>query len=100
MQPNEPIVNKNPRPSNVEVKRSPPKSLRTEVGGFDVNSLVRDPGLRMSIGNYSVTAYDEVQRAYISFGPYQHYQDVYASSGLENHPLLILVSLVKKGYLG
>ncbi|KAM6540555.1 hypothetical protein CsatB_005002 [Cannabis sativa] len=48
------------------------KSLRLDIKeGFDINSLVRDLGIRPPIWEYPPEKRDEVRRAYIKAGPYQ-----------------------------
>ncbi|GMI75704.1 hypothetical protein HRI_001239700 [Hibiscus trionum] len=37
--------------------------------GIDINSLVRDPGLRKQIDNYDSNERDLIRRAYVDFGP-------------------------------
>ncbi|KAL3516074.1 hypothetical protein ACH5RR_022976, partial [Cinchona calisaya] len=63
--------------SNLETSTSsleqvPTKVPRIESKDFDISSIERDPGKRMSIWNYSPDQQDEVQRAYIKAGPFQH----------------------------
>ncbi|XP_060972576.1 uncharacterized protein LOC115696806 [Cannabis sativa] len=53
-------------------KNRPTKSLRLDIKeGFDINSLERDPGIRLPIWEYPPEKRDEVRRAYIKAGPYQ-----------------------------
>jgi hypothetical protein len=59
-------------PSNVDVsnhsEQPPFKSQRVEI---DVNTLERDPGLRILVWKHLINQQDEIRRAYIKMGPYQ-----------------------------
>ncbi|XP_073121559.1 uncharacterized protein [Henckelia pumila] len=64
----------------------PAKSLRVEINErFDIQSLVRDQGLRPQIWEYPIEKRDEVRRAYINAGPYQCMISQYPKSG-GKHP--------------
>ncbi|KAG9458926.1 hypothetical protein H6P81_003434 [Aristolochia fimbriata] len=57
-----------------------------ESTGEDTSyKIVRDPGLRHSIWDFSSEKQDEIRRAYLMAGPYQPILNVYPSSGPENH---------------
>ena len=64
----------------------PSKSPRVEFIEIDIASLERDPGLRRQIWKYHVDQQDEIRRAYIKAGPYEHILPVYPFSGSEKHP--------------
>ncbi|XP_071917131.1 uncharacterized protein [Coffea arabica] len=53
-------------------KHQTKKFCRAESLEFDISSIERDPGMRKSIWKYLEHQRDEVRRAYIKFGPYQH----------------------------
>jgi len=59
-------------PSNVDVlnhsEQPPFKSQRVEI---DVNTLERDPGLRIRVQQHPINQQDEIRRAYIKMDPYQ-----------------------------
>ena len=51
---------------SLNVDNRPTKSQRVEIKeGFDINSLQRDPGLRLQIWEYPIEQHDEIRRAYI-----------------------------------
>ncbi|XP_071722834.1 rho GTPase-activating protein 3-like [Rutidosis leptorrhynchoides] len=59
-----------------------PKSQATNVNNsFDINSLVRDPGVRQQIWKYDFNKQDEVRRAYIRAGPFQCILAEYPKTG-------------------
>ena len=47
------------------------KTQRVKSKNVDLSSIVRDPGLRQSIWDYSMQQRDEIRRDYIKAGPYQ-----------------------------
>ena len=59
-------------PSNVDVsnrsEQPPFKSQRVEI---NVNTLERDPGLRIPMWKHPINLQDKIRRAYIKMGPYQ-----------------------------
>ncbi|CAL5426858.1 unnamed protein product [Camellia sinensis] len=61
--------------NNVEtstpLEQRPSKLPRVEFKDVDTSSLVRDPGLRQQIWDYSVSERDEIRRVYIKSEPYQ-----------------------------
>ena len=64
-------------PSNSNVEASipeyrPSKAPRIEFEAIDISSLKRDPELHRQISDYPINHQDEIQRAYIKVGPYQH----------------------------
>ncbi|KAF8396080.1 hypothetical protein HHK36_017692 [Tetracentron sinense] len=63
----------------------PLKVYRIEHTEVDINSLVHDPGLRLSIWDYPIDQRDKIRRAYIKAGPYQHILPNYPPSGPEKH---------------
>ncbi|KAF8393746.1 hypothetical protein HHK36_019944 [Tetracentron sinense] len=63
----------------------PLKVYRIEDTEVDINSLVRDPGLRLPIWDYPIDQRDKIRRAYIKAGPYQHILPNYPPSGPEKH---------------
>ncbi|GAV80151.1 Dimer_Tnp_hAT domain-containing protein, partial [Cephalotus follicularis] len=48
---------------------------------IDLSSLERDPGLRKQIYDYPVNQRDEIRRAYLRVGPYQHIMNAIYSVG-------------------
>ncbi|XP_071724873.1 uncharacterized protein [Rutidosis leptorrhynchoides] len=62
-----------------------PKSQATNVNNsFDINSLVRDPGVQQQIWKYDFNKQDEVRRAYIRAGPFQCILAEYPKIGKEH----------------
>ncbi|XP_071687529.1 uncharacterized protein [Rutidosis leptorrhynchoides] len=49
-------------------------------GELNLDSLVRDPGLRPSFMDYSTNQHDEIRIAYIKYGPYQLCKSKYPQS--------------------
>ncbi|XP_071723991.1 uncharacterized protein [Rutidosis leptorrhynchoides] len=59
-----------------------PKSQATNVNNsFDINSLVRDSGVRQQIWKYDFNKQDKVRRAYIRVGPFQCILAEYPKTG-------------------
>ncbi|KAL8118034.1 hypothetical protein AgCh_015796 [Apium graveolens] len=52
----------------IEIEEPSLKSRRVEI---DINTLERDPGIRIPIWQHPVNQRDEIRRAYIKMGPYQ-----------------------------
>ena len=70
-------------PSNSNVKTSipehrPSKVPRVELEGIYISSL--EPRLRRQISDYPINQQDEIRRAYIKAGPYQHIASEYPQS--------------------
>ena len=65
-------------PSNIDISNCndqySSKSQRVEI---DVDSLERDPSIRIPIWQHPVNQRDEIRRAYIKMGPYQPIMPVY-----------------------
>ncbi|KAF8376972.1 hypothetical protein HHK36_030343 [Tetracentron sinense] len=63
----------------------PLKLSRIEHTEVNMNSLVRDPGLRLPIWDYPIDQCDEIRCAYIKVGPYQHIFTNYPLFGSVKH---------------
>ncbi|XP_071701334.1 uncharacterized protein [Rutidosis leptorrhynchoides] len=67
------IMEESPR---VEIE----KNNTSKLGDFNLDSLVRDPGLRPSFMDYPINQHGEIRRAYIKHGPYQLHKSKYVQS--------------------
>ncbi|CAK8532870.1 unnamed protein product [Lathyrus sativus] len=66
---------------NPRIEENVNRVCSNDIGSF----LERDPGKRPSMWEYPVNQMDEIQRAYLKWGPYQMNLEKYPSSGKEDH---------------
>jgi len=65
-------INKGHSPFNVDVSnRSKQPLLKSQKVEIDVNTLERDPELRILVWKHPINQQNKIRKAYIKMGPYQ-----------------------------
>nr|KAJ0194289.1 hypothetical protein LSAT_V11C800391780 [Lactuca sativa] len=81
--------------SSIPVVENSSKKAQLEANEIDLNTIERDPGLRMQIYDYPINQRDSIRRAYINLGPFQPKLPVYPKSGPKTHKRSFQVSWFK-----
>lgn len=81
-------------PEGSEPDKCPSKSPKLNSKDFEAFCFERDPGLRQQIWNCPPNKRDELRRAYIKDGPYQHHLSTYPFNE-DKHPRRFQASCFK-----
>ncbi|XP_023742589.1 uncharacterized protein LOC111890735 [Lactuca sativa] len=79
------VIDANTPNDSVPMTDNPSKKPFHEMNDVDLNTLERDPSLRIQIYDYPVNQQDIIRRAYINRGPFQPILSTYPKSGPEDH---------------
>ena len=79
--PPEIVLDGNTHVPSIPVTENQSKKAHVETDEVDLNTLERDPGLRMQIFDYPVNQRDTTRRAYLHLGPFQPKLKAYPKNG-------------------